>query len=404
MLIAVVVGTGALLASAANGDRQAAGREEIKRSAATIEDVRLVYGDEAPLAFRIAVAKLRTEELRRAAEAAGPDGSAAAVEADVQEQVAFGLATGEEGTGRLADSDHYRTDEGGFDVARRLADIRADYPDLVALNPQASQADADRLGRAAWQLTAVVAVLVLAYLVVALSWHWQRRRSYHPLTSGPEIIPQPWQATPGRREAATVALLVWILATLLAWPQLYFADQEQQSQALAARDAARVSTILAASELRQGFVAESLRAQVALGIGSLAREASAITAPADVASQQRVVAAADRAAELRVEAVRAAMIELPTARDGVDLATRSALASTPGQWKALQIEQNRQADLADRASWRSDRMVLAALLSALAASLVALAAASARPYAVRLWAAVALLIGSLVATATALIG
>lgn len=404
MLIAIVVGTGALLASAANGDRQAAVREEIKRSAATIEDVRLVYGDEAPLAFRIAVARLRTEELRRAAEQAGRDGSAAVVEADVQEQVAFGLATGEQGTGRLADGDHYLTDEGGFDVARRLADIRADYPDLVALNPQASQADADRLGRVAWQLTAVVAVLVLAYLVVALSWHWQRRRSYRPPTHGPEIIPQPWQATPGRREATTIALLVWILATLLPWPQLYFADQEQQSQALAAREAARISTTLAASELRQGFVAESLRAQVAVGIGSLAREASAITAPTDVASQQRVVAAADRAAEPRVEAVRTAMIELPTARDGVDLATRSALASTPAQWKALQVEQNRQADLADRASSRSDRMVLAALLSALAASLIALATASSHPDAGRLWAAVALLIGSLLATATALIG
>src|SRR5258705_331722 len=73
ILIAVVVGVGALIASAANGDRQDAVREEIKSSAATIEDVRLVYGDEAPLAFRIAVARLRTEELRRAAQQAGPD-------------------------------------------------------------------------------------------------------------------------------------------------------------------------------------------------------------------------------------------------------------------------------------------------------------------------------------------
>src|SRR5829696_5095067 len=309
ILIAVVVGAGALLASAANGDRQAAVREEIKRSAATIEDVRLVYGDEAPLAFRIAVARLRAEELRRAAEQAGPDGSAAAVEAVVQEQLAFGLATGEQGTGRLADGDHYRTDDGGFDVGGRLADVRADYPDLVALNPDGSQADADRLGRAAWQLTAGVAVLVLAYLVVAMSWHWHRRRTYRPVAANLEMIPQPWQATPGRRDATTVALLVWILATLLPWPQLYFADQEQQSQALAARDAARISTELASSELREGFVAESLRAQIALSLGSLARELGALDVPEEIASQQRVVAAADRAVEPRVEAVRNAMID-----------------------------------------------------------------------------------------------
>jgi hypothetical protein len=379
-------------------------REEIKRSAAMVEDVRLVYGDEAPLAFRIAIARLRTEELRRAAERAGPDGSAAAVEAVVQEQVAFRLATGEEGTGRLADGDRYQTDEGGFDVARRLADLRGENPDLVALNPDASQAAADSMGRTAWMLTASTAVLVLAYLVVALLWHRRRKRFGASPASNVEVIPQPWQARAERREATTVALLVWILATLLPWPQLYFADQEQQSQALAARNATRISTVIAASGLRQGFAADSLRAKLTVDLGSLARELGALDAPTeDVAGQQRVIAAADRAVAPRLEAVRKAMIDLPNARDGVDPATRAALASSPVEWKALQVEQNRQADLADRASQRSDRMVLAALLSALAASLAALAAASAIPSPSRLWAAVALLLGSLVAAATALL-
>jgi len=405
ILIAVVVGIGALLASAANGDRQDAVREEIKRSAATIEDVRLVYGDEAPLAFRIAIARLRTEELRRAAEQAGPDGSAAAVEAVVQEQVAFRLATGEEGTGRLADGNRYQTDEGGFDVARRLADVRSDYPDLVALNPDASQADADGLGRTAWMLAASTAVMVLAYLVVALLWHRRTKRSDVSASSNVEVIPQPWQARAGRREATTVALLVWILATLLPWPELYFADQEQHSQTLAARNAARISTVLAATGLQEGFVGDSRRAQLTVELGSLARELGVLDAPTeDVASQQRVIAAADRAVAPRLDAVRRAMTDLPDARDGVDPATRAALASSPVEWKALQVEQSRQADLADRASQRSDRMVLAALLSALAASLAALAAASAIPSPSRLWAAVALLVGGLVATATALFG
>jgi hypothetical protein len=103
-----------LLISQASGDRQQAVREEIKRTAATVEDVRLVYGDEAPLGFRVAVDRIRAEELHRAAHAAGSAGAAAEVEAVVQEQTAFALATGEEGTGRLADGDRYRTPDGGF--------------------------------------------------------------------------------------------------------------------------------------------------------------------------------------------------------------------------------------------------------------------------------------------------
>ena len=171
------------------------------------------------------------------------------------------------------------------------------------------------------------------------------------------------------------------------------------------RNAARISTVIAASGLREGFASDSVRAQLTVDLGSLARELGALDAPTeDVASQQRVIAAADRAVAPRLDAVRTAMTGLPDARDGVDPATRAALASSPMEWKALQVEQSRQADLADRASQRSDRMDLAALLSALAASLAALAAASAIPSPSRLWAAVALFVGGLVATATALFG
>jgi hypothetical protein len=190
VLIAAVVAAGGLLISQAGGGRQLAVREEIKRTAATVEDVRLVYGDEAPLAFRVAVGRMRAEELHRAARAAGSAGAAAEVEAVVQEQTAFALATGEEGTGRLADGDRYRTPDGGFDIGRRLADVRTRIPELVGLDPDGTQASADGRGRAARTVTASIAVLVSAYLVIVLAFsaRW-RRSSRRGSDADPGLIP-----------------------------------------------------------------------------------------------------------------------------------------------------------------------------------------------------------------------
>ena len=98
------------------------------------------------------------------------------------------------------------------------------------------------------------------------------------------------------RSQAVATRPIKLLRQTQPWPQLYFADQEQQSQALAARDAARISTVLAVSGLREGFVADSLRAQLTVDLGSLARELGALDAPTeDVADRQRLIAAADRA-------------------------------------------------------------------------------------------------------------
>ena len=395
VLIAAVLAAGALLASQASSGRQEAVRQEIKRMTATVEDVRYVYGDEAFVAFRITVAETRADELQRAARAAGSAGDLAKVEATVQAQAAFMFTQAEEGTGRLADGNRYRMPDGGFDVVRRLADVRAQNPELVGIDPDATQAAADRRGRAARTLTATIAVLVVAYLVVGLVGSAQRRRSGRRLGSeaDPGLIPQPWSTdSVSRRHATTVGLLAWLLITLLSGPQVSAADEEQQGQSLAARLPALIATGIAASGLHQGFAIDSLRSNLTVENGTLAREFGALDVSAGLLASEKVIVTADRAAATRIQAVATRMTRLPNAGDGVDPATRAALAATPTDWEEQVAEQNRQAERAERAGQRNDRLIVALLLGALASSLAAIAAQPRAP-AVLLYPPVALLIG-----------
>jgi hypothetical protein len=245
---------------------------------------------------------------------------------------------------------------------------------------------------------------VSAYLVIVLALSARRRRSSRRGSDAdPGLIPQPWSTEESRREATTVALLAWLFVALLTGPQLNASDQEQQAQSLAARRAALISTSIAASTLREGFIADSRRAELAVDIGVNARELGALDAPATLATAERVTAAADRIAVQRIHTVVLAMTELPDATDGIDPATRAALASTPAEWTTLLTDQNRQANLAERASQRSDRLVIALLLGALASSLAAVAAARSHTPAALLYAPVALLLGGLTLAVSALL-
>ena len=328
VVVAGVVASSALLASDANGGRQDGVRQEIKRSAATIEDIREVYGIEAPLAFRISVARLRATELKRAAEQAGLDGSVAAVDAVVQEQTAFRFAAAEKGTGSLADGDRYSLADGGFDVVRRLADVRRENPGLVALDPQSTQADADRDGGTAQIIAAACGVLTVTYAGLVLAAGFRRRHRGHGGGSDIGLIPQPGDVEPTRRQAVILALLAWAFITVLPAFQTHFDDAEQRNQALAARSAQAVVTDIAVSNLREGFVAECVRAELALDLSTTARELGVLDGTdVNLARAEAVAVAADREALGQVKAVRVAMTVLPAAGDPVDEVTRAGLAS-----------------------------------------------------------------------------
>jgi len=173
VLAALIGWRASLLGGQASSAWQQALRTEIKRGAAVVEDVRFVYQGEAPSALAVARATIRAEEYRAAGDAlSGTDREALVVEAETQDSV--GAVAG--GDFELVTDPKYRTEDGGYDLELRLADVRAEHPDLVALDPDAGQAAGDALARkATLELSATIPVAA-AFLLGALSQGFSRRR------------------------------------------------------------------------------------------------------------------------------------------------------------------------------------------------------------------------------------
>ncbi len=167
-------GRASLVRSSATDGWQQALREEIKAAAGRVEDVRYVYTSEAPVAFQVDEARVRAEEARRAAaRSTGTTRRVLLVEAKTLSLYAKNLGEGiQKG---LADS-RYRTSKGGFDAARRLADQRRRFPDLLRIDPNRAEHRGDRLSRhAALDMAATVPAAV-AFLLGALAEAFRRRR------------------------------------------------------------------------------------------------------------------------------------------------------------------------------------------------------------------------------------
>ncbi|MBI4260367.1 MAG: hypothetical protein HY658_07360 [Actinobacteria bacterium] len=167
-----------LVSSAASGDWQHAVRQETKRAAALVEDVRFVYSDEASAAFLVAESEILAEEYRRQAEAlSGTARAALVIEARVQEALAAAVG----GNFEIVTDPSYRTAEGGFDVGARLAAVRAAYPDLVAIDPDEPMDAADAAARRAVLGVGATLPVAAAFLFGALAQGFPGRR--RPLLS-----------------------------------------------------------------------------------------------------------------------------------------------------------------------------------------------------------------------------
>jgi FlaG/FlaF family flagellin (archaellin) len=173
VLAAALVGRASLLASSSSGLWQQAVRIEVKRAAAVVEDIRFVYASEAPVAFSIVAANVRAEEYRTMAEGLPPgESSVLRRHATGQETVAEALTESSD----IAKENRYATDEGGFDLALRLIDVRNQNLDLVALDPDAVQEDGDRTSRHARLTMATTIPVAVAFLSGALAQAFARRR------------------------------------------------------------------------------------------------------------------------------------------------------------------------------------------------------------------------------------
>ena len=162
-----------MLSDSAGGSWQSAVRQEVKKSAAAVEDIRFVYAEEAPVAYRVVRARIRAEELRREADRTTGDARAAtAVEALLEESLAEALGSSSE----LASQERYALDSGGVDVAKRLADNRQEHPELVAVNPDVPQRQGDEAAEHARLEVAATIPVAVAFLFGAVAQAFPRRR------------------------------------------------------------------------------------------------------------------------------------------------------------------------------------------------------------------------------------
>jgi len=173
-VVAAIIGARAsLVSSDANDSWQSALRTEVKRSAAAMNDVQTLYQSDLPTANQILRAQILAEELKAAEDGQSPAAKhALEVEASVQSQLAEVLLSGSQ----LANDPAYALPSGGYDLGKRLADLRSTSPQLMALDPDALQAAGDKLAQKALLLTLALIPTSLCALLGVLAQPLRRHR------------------------------------------------------------------------------------------------------------------------------------------------------------------------------------------------------------------------------------
>ena len=168
---AVIGARASLVSSSASGSWQASVRQEVKRSAATVEDVRYVFTVVAPQAVDVVVARIEAGELRRVA------GSRGGLLRDFLGQQARVRETFADTFAEANDlvADRYRAGS-GYDVWRFLTDTRNANPDLVAVDPDDPMAEGDEAASRARRGVAATIPVAGAFLAGALAQGYPRRR------------------------------------------------------------------------------------------------------------------------------------------------------------------------------------------------------------------------------------
>jgi len=175
VLAATIAGRGSILSDKGSDTFHEAIREHVKQSAAVVEDIRFLYDEEASQALLVAEARILADEYRReAGQVSGAARDFLRLEAAAQEELATTLAEASE----LAGDDRYETDGDAFDVVGRLADRRALNPELVALDPDATEAEGVAASRKAAALVGTTVPVAVAFLFGALAPGLPRRRRH----------------------------------------------------------------------------------------------------------------------------------------------------------------------------------------------------------------------------------
>jgi hypothetical protein len=376
---AALAGVVAVLYSGASGIWQQSIREETVRSGLRHEQARAVYGDEAPLAVRVAAAQTRADALSVL------EGESEAVKAErvVSTQLAFAIGQSVAPGGLAADR-AYALPDGGFDVALRLADVVRAGPAVP--DPARTAADGDAEAALAGGLSVFTVVVTgLAVVLAALPWRVRRNppdgdRSDAPdqdhSSSPPEIIPQPGTTDPRNRRSAYVLLALWAAGVLLPFAQLALSAEEQRLQAAAARTAVQVTERIAIGQARAAFADDAMRTALFAEAAATSRRLAALDVTGPLVAVETSIATAEEIAAARTLVVAARMGTPPTTSDGIDRHLADALASDRDDWSAgLQ----QQVELAERATtfgdWSNAAVAVIAVVAALGAVMQVTAAA-----------------------------
>jgi hypothetical protein len=353
--VLVIIGAAgaALFYSDAGGKWQLAVREETQRANLIQEQVRAVYGDEAPLAFRLANAQLRAEALRRIDDR----GRLAESELVLAEQEAFGVSAAAP-PGSLIAGTRYAEPNGGFDVMRRVADVLAE---TTLPDPDRTFAGADEsatLGRIA-SLGTVLLTVVGGWLLLA-----RVRRGAGPDQGeaadgeeGTEDAPPSAEAR-RRRHIAAVLTLIWALGVLLPFGQLVLSGEEQRAQAQAARIAVSLTSQIAIGLTRTSFTTGVGRDADLADAAATAREFAALYTDPVNAAQERELARVEYAVSARLRRIAEDMSRGPAAGDPLEPDVAQALATREDDWHTGLAGQGEAADRANTFGDRGNDVVM----------------------------------------------
>jgi hypothetical protein len=139
-----------------------------------LEDVRFLYQSELPVAIRIAEARIVQQQMVPAAQGqSGAVHEGLLLEANVQGQIVAALAPSSD----LATKPVYALGSGGYDLGKTLADLRAQNPDLLKLDPDGLQATGDKLAHKADVMALALLPTSAAAFLGVLAQPFKRRRS-----------------------------------------------------------------------------------------------------------------------------------------------------------------------------------------------------------------------------------
>jgi hypothetical protein len=175
VIAAAITARAFMFSNSADDAWQSSLRTEVKRSAAVMVDVRSLYQDELPVAVQILEARILAAEFEAAAESAsGSAAQALRLQAEAEANMAGALSS----NSQLASDGRYALPSGGFDLARRLADLRSQSPDLLALDPDALQSEGDNLANEAELLTLTLLPTSVGAFLGVMAQPLRRRRRW----------------------------------------------------------------------------------------------------------------------------------------------------------------------------------------------------------------------------------